>query len=156
MRLSASEGKYVVATVSEEHYGLPISSVREIIASVPITRVPGAPPGVEGVIKLRDSVLPVVDLRKCLGADASGSAPRIAVVDLDDLRVGLAVDAVTDVLSISRDQIEPPPQLIGSSARMVSGIVRKDDSLILLLDLNRAPFLDRSALGDAAGAEVSP
>jgi purine-binding chemotaxis protein CheW len=112
--------------------------------------VPGTPHFIEGVINLRGKICPVVDLRKCLDVAVSGTTDdtRIVVVEVDGEDVGVMVDAVTEVLRISDDCVEPPAPIIATAeSNLVEGIANVGDRLILLVSLETA--LRREDAGDS-------
>ena len=136
-----AEKQLVVFDLAEEGYGVDISSVREIIRMQEITRVPRAPEFVEGVINLRGKVIPVVDLRKRFGFPDSDATKdtRIVVVDIAGQDIGVVVDAVTEVLRIGADAVEPPSSVITTAdSDYLLGIAKLETRLIILLDLEQA------------------
>lgn len=133
------EEQLVVFALGDELYGVRIGVVREIITWQQVTRVPHTPDYVEGVINLRGRVIPVVDLRCRLGL-ARGDRDRrtrIVVVEGEGDIVGMVVDAVSEVLTVSSDRIEPPSPYTHINVDYVRGIAKLDDRLIILLDLDR-------------------
>ncbi len=136
-----SEKQLVVFDLAEEGYGVDIGSVREIIRMQEITKVPRAPDFVEGVINLRGRVIPVIDLRKRFGFEATEMTKdtRIVVVDIGGQDIGVVVDAVTEVLRLSADKVEPASSVITTSdSEYLLGIAKLDERLIILLDLQQA------------------
>ncbi len=136
-----AETQLVVFDLAAEFYGVDIGDVREIIRMQSITRVPGAPPFIEGVINLRGKVVPVVDLRKRLGLNVNEQTQetRIVVVDIAGRDVGVIVDGVTEVLRIPLSSVEPPSSMItNADSDYLRGIARLEDKLIILLDLSKA------------------
>ena len=134
----STERQLVVFDLNEEAYGVDISAVREIIRMQEITRVPRAPDFIEGVINLRGKVIPVVDLRKrfTMPATERTDEHRIVVVDVDGQDIGMVVDAVTEVSRIPSSSIEPPSSVITTDdSEYLTGIVKTDDKLIILLDI---------------------
>ena len=134
------ERQLVIFDLSTESYGVDIGAVREIIRLQEITRVPRTPEFVEGVINLRGGVIPVIDLRKRFELNVADETRdnRIVVVDIGGQSIGLVVDAVTEVLRINTDSIEPPSSVITTSeSEYLMGIAKLDDRLIILLDLNQ-------------------
>jgi purine-binding chemotaxis protein CheW len=97
--------------VGAEEYVVDIMRVREIVAPLPVTSLPGAPPFVEGVLSLRGDVVPVVDLRRRLGLDPAPRTrrSRMLVVNAGPGRLALLVDAVSEVVRIPRSAIRPAP-----------------------------------------------
>ena len=139
--IADSETQLVVFDLASEFYGVDIGDVREIIRMQSITRVPGAPPFVEGVINLRGSVVPVVDLRKRLDLTLTEQTQetRIVVVDIAGRDVGVIVDGVTEVLRIPLSSVEPPSSMIANvDSDYLRGIARLEGRLIILLDLSKA------------------
>lgn len=136
----ASEQQLVVFDLAHEAYGVDIGTVREIIRMQDVTSVPHRPDYVSGVINLRGRITPVVDLRKrfALPETEITRESRIVVVDIDGQDIGMIVDAVTEVLRISTDQIEPPSNMIAAGGSdYIVGIAKLEAQLVLLLDLER-------------------
>lgn len=138
------ENQLVVFTLADEDYGVDISAVDGIVEMQAVTTVPQAPGFVEGVISLRGEVLPVIDLRKRFGlpAEKTTKETRIVHIELDGTKVGMVVDAVTEVLRISEENVEAPSPLVTPvSSGFITGIAKVDDGegdpgrLIILLDL---------------------
>lgn len=126
--------------IGEEEFGVDILKVQEIIRLVEITKVPNAPSFVEGVINLRGKVIPVIDLRKRMGLPsiASNIETRIIVVEIENKIVGFLVDCVNEVLRISRNITEPPPEVIsGLNSDYITAIGKLEDRILILLDLEK-------------------
>ena len=124
--------------IAGEEFGIDILKVREIIRLTPITRVPGTPEYVEGVINLRGQIVPVVDLRRRFRLPDSEATrqSRIVVVELEDKVVGFIVDRVREVLHVDANLIGPAPELSASPfAACIMGIARLEDRLLILLDM---------------------
>ncbi|MEE8473054.1 MAG: chemotaxis protein CheW [Dehalococcoidia bacterium] len=136
-----AEKQLVVFDLNTEAYGVDIGAVREIIRLQDITKVPGTPDFVEGVINLRGKVTPVVDLRKKLNITVAeqNAENRIVVMDIAGQDIGMVVDAVTEVLRISADAVVPPSTVITSTTDhdYLMGIAKLDEKLIILLDLDK-------------------
>jgi len=134
-----SELQIVVFELDDERYGLDIATVYEIIRHQPITAVPHAPAFVEGVINLRGRIIPVVNLRERFNM-AGGEltkATRIVVCEAAGTRVGLVVDAVSEVLMVPADAIEATPDVAaGRDHAYLRGIAKLGDRLIILLSLD--------------------
>ncbi len=126
--------------VGQEEFGVDILDVREINRLMDITRVPHAPSFVEGVINLRGQVIPIVDLRSRFGLEVAtrDKNARIVVVELHDSVVGFLVDSVSEVLRVSRSVVEPPPAIVGAiDSDYIEGVVKLEDRLLILLDLQK-------------------
>jgi len=134
------ENQLVVFKLADENYGVSIASVESIIKLQAITKVPHAPKFVEGVTNLRGTVIPVMDLRKRFGLPYSKDTneTRIVVVELNGLMVGMIVDAVTEVLRVSEEAIEPPSALVATlDAAFITGIAKVGQRLVIFLDLTK-------------------
>src|SRR5699024_7146859 len=114
-----------------------IGSIERLI---PITRVPSTPSYIKGVINLRGVVTPVIDLKQRFhqkGTEFTNNT-RIIIVHLNDLTIGIIVDAANDVVDIDKEQIEAPPETIESKEVIyINGVVRYDKRLLILLDLEK-------------------
>jgi purine-binding chemotaxis protein CheW len=130
----------VTFRLGNEEYSVDILSVQEIIRHMDLTRVPKAPEFVDGVINLRGKVIPVLDLRKRFGlnADEKTNETRIIVVDISDKTVGFKVDAVSEVLRLSADTVEPPPSIVTDvDSEYIKGVGKMEGRLIILLDVSK-------------------
>ena len=139
-KLNGSLLQLVTFSIDEEEFGVNILKVQEIIRIMEITRVPRSPEFVEGVINLRGRVIPIVDLRRRFGlaAIAHDKDTRIIVIELNSLVVGFIVDAVSEVLRIPADTVEPtPPVAAGVDSEYISGVGKLQDRLLILLDLEK-------------------
>ncbi len=146
----------VIFRLGESSYAIEIAAVREIIRPQPITVVPQAPPCVVGVINLRSTVVPVLDLRKRCGLPEGEQTreSRVVVVQVGSESVGLQVDAVSEVITLSMDVIEPAAGVIrGADDGLLRGVARLDDRLVMLLDLVRA--IDTTAQLDLTPVEAA-
>src|SRR5690606_6771268 len=105
-----------------------------------ITRVPNTEKFVKGVINLRGVVTPIIDLRTRLGIEETeyNDSTRIIIVYLDDMEVGLIVDAANDVIDIPTQTIEPAPEVIGVvNQDYIEGVAKLENRLLILLDLRK-------------------
>jgi purine-binding chemotaxis protein CheW len=126
--------------LANELYGIEIMKVREIILITEITKIPQAPLHVKGLINLRSTVIPVVDLRAKFGLPESEltDESRIMVLQAGGKTIGIVVDAVSEVLRIKQDQIAPPPLTVAGLGReYLTGLVRLDKQLLILLDIDK-------------------
>ena len=145
---SREAGQYLTFVLGEEHYGVEILQVQEIRGFTPVTPLPNSPVYVRGVINLRGTIVPVVDLRLKLGL-AERAYDRFTVVVVTTVGtkvVGLIVDAVSDVMTFEENSIQPAPILgDGQRSPIAQGIARLEDRLVVLLDLVRV--LDNGTFG---------
>ena len=142
MAESQSEGllQLVSFNLGKEEFAVDILKIQEINRMVEITKVPKSPEFVEGVINLRGKVIPIIDLRKRFKLPGSESTKqtRIVVVDIDDMVVGLVVDAVSEVLRLPANTVEPPPPIVaGIDSEYISGVGKLEDRLLILLELDK-------------------
>ena len=108
--------------VGEEEYVIDLRRIREILQPLPITPVPLAPEFLAGVMNLRGDVIPVVDVRKRLGAPGTSPRSKVLVVNVAGRLLGLVVDAVAEVVRIPRSEIGPPPLLGVGGPRLFLGV----------------------------------
>ena len=150
-----SEGihEFLAFVVSGEEYAVDIIMIKEIIRPMTITYVPRAPRDVKGIISLRGTIVPILDLPYRLGLKdtVQGKMSRLLVISLGTGLIGFMVDSVTEVVKIRESSIEPPPlTLIGGSAKCIRGVGRFKDRMIILmevektLDTQRPPQLPRT------------
>lgn len=135
--------QYLTFLLSGEVYGVDILRVQEIKGWDGVTRVPHTPPYLLGVMNLRGTVVPVIDLRMRFGLERQPLGPSNVVIvvrvraERGDKTVGLAVDGVSDVHDFAADDIRPPPQVQHSGGAAISGLASAEERLVLLLDVER-------------------
>ncbi|MDA8430689.1 MAG: chemotaxis protein [Geobacteraceae bacterium] len=118
------------------YYGVNVAKVREIIRLPQISRVVNAKPGVEGMIKLRDKVITIINLAQVLGKETGEMvADRVVVLEFNNLMVGVLVHSVSRIYRISWKNVEPPSKSVHSE--QVTGLVKMDDRIILVLDFEK-------------------
>lgn len=151
---STADGEYLSFTLGDEHYGVDILKVQEIRGYDSVTRVPDAPEYIKGVINLRGTIVPVIDLRlKLRLKDARYDAFTVMIVlNVEDRVVGIVVDSVSDVIPLGPEQIRPKPEFGAAvDTRFISGIGTVDERMLILLDIET--LLDSADIGQAASAE---
>jgi purine-binding chemotaxis protein CheW len=124
--------------IGKETFGVPIGLVHEIVRVPEITAVPDAPEYVEGVINLRGKIVSVIDLRKRFGEKRIERTRknRILVAEIERKMVGLIVDAASEVLRISPNEIEDPPDVLDDAEiKYVTGVGKLNGRLVILVDL---------------------
>ncbi len=134
-----TEKQMVLFELGSETYGLDIATVHEIIRMQPVTKVPRSPFYVEGVINLRGRVIPVIDLGKKFGLQKveNDKNNRIVVVEIQNTKLGIIVDAVTEVLRIANNSIEPVSDIItAANSDYLLGIAKLSDKMVIILDLD--------------------
>ncbi|OQX22783.1 MAG: chemotaxis protein CheW [Desulfobacteraceae bacterium IS3] len=136
--------QYLTFRVGDEVFALDVSQVREVLDLITITKVPRSPEFMRGVINVRGSVVPVVDLRLKFGLSKTENSmdTRIIVMDLfldgENTIIGALADSVHEVMELDVSQIEPPPK-IGMRWRteFIRGIGKHDGQFIIILDIDR-------------------
>jgi len=130
--------------IAQEHFGVDILVVQEIIRLPEITPIPNAPVFILGVINLRGRIIPVVDLRRRLkiqgkAPDSDTRKTRILIVELHNHVTGFIVDAVPGIMKVPLSEIEPTPDLLVSSidAEYIKGVIKLSDHLVVLLDFQK-------------------
>ena len=139
--------------LDNEDYAIAITKIQEIILMKPITRIPQVPDFIEGLINLRGSVIPIVNLRKRFGLAPRelDDETRTIVVNVHDKTVGCVVDAVTQVMRINRDQIQPPPLgVLAVNHQYLAGLAKLDDRLMIILDIEK--LFEAEELATPAGS----
>lgn len=139
--------------LANEEYGLGIMQVQEIILMGEITDIPEVPDYICGLINLRGKVIPIVDLRKRFGLSVAENTEqtRIIVVNAAQSTFGIVVDAVSEVLRIEPDQIEPPPTgLLGIEQAYIQGLMKMERKIMILLNIEAImSHDDQAAISDA-------
>ena len=141
--------------LSDETYGIEITKIREIILVGEITRVPETPQYIKGLINLRSSVIPVIDLRArfSLPENELTQDSRIMVLNVGRRTIGIVVDSVNEVLRVTQDQISPAPPTVASLGNQyMTGLVRLEEQLLILLDVDRLFGEEATAAMDEAAA----
>ena len=126
--------------LGNEEFGIDILKVQEINRIVKITRIPQSPDFVEGVINLRGKVIPIIDLRKRFNMPerAYDKQTRIVVGEIEGKTVGLIVDAVSEVLRLPLNTVEPAPKIVSKDkADYIKGVGKLEDRLLMLLDIDK-------------------
>lgn len=138
--------QYLTFTLDNEYFAIEINKVSEVLDYIKITKVPGVPDFILGVINLRGKVLPVIDLRLKLGLQAGDQTKDtciiIAEVNMEEktTKIGVVTDSVEDVIGFSQDQIDPPPKLgLRLSSEFISGMGKqnRNDNFVIILNIDR-------------------
>ncbi len=136
--------QYLTFKLDEEVFALDISKVREVLDFTAVTKVPETPDFMLGVINLRGSVVPVMDMRLKFGMTATETTVNTCIiiveVDIDGEAtvLGALADSVQEVMDLDPDQIEPPPR-IGTrlKTRSIKGMGRRDNEFIIIMDIDK-------------------
>jgi purine-binding chemotaxis protein CheW len=141
---AAETTQYLTFKLANEVFALDIGKVREVLDFTAVTGIPGTPDFMRGVINLRGSVVPVVDMRLKFGMPATCQGVNTCIiiveitVDGETTVVGAMADAVQEVLDLDTDRIEPPPR-IGTrlNINFIRGMGKYDDQFIIILDIDK-------------------
>lgn len=128
----------VACNLCTQEYGVEIRYVQEIIRLLDITRVPHAPCFIEGVINLRGMIIPVLDLRSLFKKNRreDTEATRIIIINYQGTLFGIIVDAVSEVVTLPKSNIEPPPSVTdGQNTAYFSGVGKIGGRLIIILNI---------------------
>jgi len=154
--------QYLTFRLDAEAYGIDVSQVREVLDVINITRVPRTPDYMLGVINLRGSVVPVVDLRQRFGMPAIDQTRDTCIIVIEVkfgaelIVVGVLTDAVEEVLDINAGQVEPPPRLGAAvEVEFIRGMGKvNDESFVMLLDIDRIFSAEELEMLGESGAVV--
>jgi purine-binding chemotaxis protein CheW len=128
----------LIFKIADEDFVIEIDNLIQIIRYIKPTPIPKTPPFIEGIIVLRNMVIPVINLRKKLYGEVEEKAkkPKIFIAKINDLTLGFKVDDLHKILSVEEDKILPPPPAIeGMSVEYIKGIVEMEKNVYLYLDL---------------------
>ena len=131
--------EFVEFQVGKSNFGISISHVREIIEPIPVTVLPHSHPFVEGIIQLRGEVLPVIDLKKLTGNGESSDEDesKYIVAEFNGTTVALDVTAVTQIERINFSEIEVASDMYEGDQVPVTGVIKRDNGMILLVDFEK-------------------
>lgn len=170
MHAVEGDAQFVTLGIDNEVFAVPVEAVREILDVKPVVRLAGAPPYLAGLIDVRGSAVPVIDLRTKLGLPRVEPTEntRLLVLEVSvggrDLVLALVTDRVFEVAGFPRVQIEPPPDIgLSWHSDYISGVCSRDESFVILLNLGRlfsseeAAFLGSQAVaGRRVDADAVP
>lgn len=135
--MSQELNRYLCFNLGADEFAMPLLCVKEVIALPDFTPIPQSPAHYVGMMNLRGQVISVIDLRVKLGIKGSKSMETsVVIIDLDENSMGVVVDSVNSVLSPPPEHISPPPDLTKTAAsEYVNSIYRREDRLVLILDV---------------------
>ena len=134
----------VTFQLGDKYYGINIMDVKEIQRMQETRAIPNAPSFVEGIFKLRNDIIPVINLhrrfhiKKTVVDEEDELLSGIVILDIDGMRLGIIIDKVSRVITVEEGQVQPPPQIIsGIGAEYIIGVINRDDGYLILLDIRR-------------------
>jgi purine-binding chemotaxis protein CheW len=138
----AEQNQLVTFQLGEELYGINIMDVKEIVRVQDIRSIPNAPVYVEGIFNLRSEIIPIINLhkrfhlKKVLTSEEDELLSGFIIIDIDGMKLGVIIDRVSRVVTIEKDDIQPPPQMLsGIGAEYIQGVVRQDQGYLIILDI---------------------
>lgn len=137
-KIDVSSTNLVTFRLGNGEYAIDIMQAKEIIKMEKITLIPNAPDFVEGVINLRGNIIPIIDLKKRFNLEeAQGDKNTgIIIVKIDDVDMGIIIDAISKVVSIPNEDIQPPPPVLsGIGQKYIKGVGKLENKLLVVLDL---------------------
>ncbi len=155
----AAGREFLTFTLGEEEYGVDILSVQEIRRYDTVTRIPETQAFIKGVVNLRGTIVPVVDLRikfKLGKAEYNGFTVMI-ILNIAKRVVGIVVDSVSDVIQLSAEQVRPPPEFGGTlDTRFITGLGTLDERMLILVDIEKLLRAQDMALLPSTSDHLSP
>jgi purine-binding chemotaxis protein CheW len=156
---AAAVRQYLSFVVGGTDFGIPILKVKEILQYEGVTRVPGTPGSIRGVINVRGSVVPVVDLGVKFGKGEVPETKRTCVLvvetrgEAESLTLGVIADAVSEVVDLAAEDIEPPPAF-GTGVKLdhITGMGKVGKGFVILLDIDRVLTASEADLAAATAA----
>jgi purine-binding chemotaxis protein CheW len=133
-----SNNEFLTFTLGSEEYGIDILKVQEIRGYDAVTTIAGAPEFIKGVINLRGTIVPIVDMRIKfrLGQPEYNQFTVVIILNIGDRVVGMVVDGVSDVITLTQDQIRPAPDFGATiDTRYLLGLGTVDERMIILVDI---------------------
>ena len=140
-------GQLVSFRVGNEMFATSISRVQEIIRMPAVVKVPKSPDFVKGVINLRGRVIPVVDLKTKFEIEGQikKDESRIIITEINNVMIGLIVDAVSEVIQVSKSSFSDTPEIVsGAKKKFVKGVVQEKDEMIMVLNVDNILSDDES------------
>nr|WP_324257720.1 chemotaxis protein CheW [Cellvibrio fontiphilus] len=143
--------EFLTFSLGDEHYAIDILTVKEIRGYESVTKIANAPPFIKGVINLRGDIVPIVDLRIKfnVGEVTYDEFTIVIVLHIDNRIVGMVVDGVSDVVSLKKEQVLPPPDFgVAFNSRYLLGLASINEQMIVLVDINELVSSDELGLFD--------
>ena len=132
----------VTFQLGEELYGVNIMDVKEIVRVQTIRAIPNAPAYVEGIFNLRSEIIPIINLhkrfhiRKLVTTEEDELLSGFVIIDIDGMKLGIIIDRISRVVTIEKEDIQPPPQMFsGIGAEYIQGVVRQEGGYLIILDI---------------------
>ena len=150
--------EFLTFTLGEENYALDILTVKEIRGYESVTKIANAPPFIKGVINLRGDIVPIVDLRIKfnVGEATYDEFTIVIVLHIHNRIIGIVVDSVSDVVSLSKEQLRPPPDFgVAFDSRYLLGLATINEQMIILVDIDELISSEEMGLFDSHRDDVA-
>ena len=138
----ADANQLVTFQLGEELYGINIMDVKEIVRVQNIRAIPNAPTYVEGIFNLRSEIIPIINLHKRFHLKKLASSEEdellsgFVILDIDGMKLGIIIDRISRVITIEKEDVQPPPQMLtGIGAEYIRGVVRQDHGYLIILNI---------------------
>ncbi|MDR0472653.1 MAG: chemotaxis protein CheW [Treponema sp.] len=138
----AEANQLVTFQLGDELYGINIMDVKEIVRIHNIRAIPNAPTYVEGIFNLRSEIIPIINLhkrfhlKKTLISEEDELLSGFIILDIEGMKLGVIIDRVSRVVTIEKEEIQPPPQMVsGIGAEYIHGVVRQEKGYLIILDI---------------------
>jgi len=140
--IMADQHQLVTFQLGEELYGINIMDVKEIVRVQTIRGIPNAPSYVEGIFNLRSEIIPIINLhkrfhlKKILTSEEDELLSGFIILDIDGMKLGIIIDRVSRVVSIEKEDVQPPPQMVsGIGSEYIRGVVRQEQGYLIILSI---------------------
>lgn len=134
----------VTFQLGEEHYGIDIMKVKEIHKVKDVRPIPNAPAYVEGIFNLRGEIIPLINLhkrfhlRRATLEEGEELLSGFLIINLNGMQLGIFIDKISRVVSIEKDKVQPPPQILsGIGAEYIQGVHQEENGYLIILDVER-------------------
>ena len=138
----ADANQLVTFQLGEELYGINIMDVKEIVRVQSIRGIPNAPVYVEGIFNLRSEIIPIINLhkrfhiKKPVTSEEDELLSGFVILDIDGMKLGIIIDRISRVITIEKEDIQPPPQMLtGIGAEYILGVVRQEEGYLIILNI---------------------
>ncbi|MDR1302275.1 MAG: chemotaxis protein CheW [Treponema sp.] len=138
----ADQHQLVTFQLGEELYGINIMDVKEIVRVQDVRAIPNAPMYVEGIFNLRSEIIPIINLhkrfqlKKMVVSEDDELLSGFIILDIDGMKLGVIIDRVSRVVTIEKEDVQPPPQMVsGIGAEYIQGVVRQEHGYLIILGI---------------------
>jgi purine-binding chemotaxis protein CheW len=138
----SEQSQLVTFQLGEELYGINIMDVKEIVRVQEVRAIPNAPVYVEGIFNLRSEIIPIINLhkrfhlKKAFTSEEDELLSGFIIIDIDGMKLGVIIDRVSRVVTVEKEDVQPPPQMLsGIGAEYIQGVVRQEDGYLIILNI---------------------